>query len=131
MAAPWAAEEIGRLRELYAQGYSFGAIGAKLKKTRNAVAGMCSRLNLSRPVFVKKKPPIKEPKPKREKVAVETPKTNYKTLLELEHHDCRWPIGDADFVFCAEPVVEGRPYCAKHCAESYLIRHAQRPDLWK
>lgn len=36
---------------------------------------------------------------------------------------CQWPIGDPRqprFRFCNEPVVEGKPYCAKHCAKAYV-----------
>jgi hypothetical protein len=49
-------------------------------------------------------------------------KTGQKTLLELEQHDCRWPIGEPrhpDFRFCAEPSLEGRPYCAQHWSMAF------------
>lgn len=38
-------------------------------------------------------------------------------LLKLEHHHCRWPIGDPkspDFGFCGDYRVPGRSYCAVH-----------------
>ncbi len=38
-------------------------------------------------------------------------------------HDCAWPIGnpgETDFHFCDRPAVEGRPYCAHHCAMAYI-----------
>jgi GcrA cell cycle regulator len=40
-----------------------------------------------------------------------------KKLLELDAHDCRWPVGEPrhpDFHFCGERQAEGRPYCALH-----------------
>ena len=40
-----------------------------------------------------------------------------KKLLDLDAHDCRWPIGEPrhpDFHFCGEKQAEGRPYCARH-----------------
>jgi GcrA cell cycle regulator len=40
-----------------------------------------------------------------------------KTLLDLESHDCRWPIGEPrqpDFHFCGARQAPGRPYCALH-----------------
>jgi GcrA cell cycle regulator len=40
-----------------------------------------------------------------------------KTLLDLESHDCRWPIGEPrhpDFHFCGEPQLPGHPYCERH-----------------
>jgi GcrA cell cycle regulator len=36
---------------------------------------------------------------------------------------CVWPIGDPgddDFSFCEAPALEGRPYCADHCAVAYI-----------
>ncbi len=46
-----------------------------------------------------------------------------KTLYELKHDECRWPIGDPkspEFHFCGEKTVNGKPYCAKHCAFAYV-----------
>jgi GcrA cell cycle regulator len=43
--------------------------------------------------------------------------TRRKTLLQLEPHDCRWPIGEPrhpDFHFCGEQCIDGRPYCGLH-----------------
>lgn len=40
-----------------------------------------------------------------------------KTVATLESTDCRWPIGDpreADFHFCGEAKLPGRPYCELH-----------------
>jgi GcrA cell cycle regulator len=46
------------------------------------------------------------------------PKTKKpKTVDTLERNDCRWPIGDpreADFHFCGELKLAGRPYCERH-----------------
>ena len=36
-----------------------------------------------------------------------------------DHHDgCRWPSGDPA-TYCNEPVKDGKPYCAAHCAIAY------------
>ena len=44
-------------------------------------------------------------------------------IFELERHECRWPIGRTEdaYVFCAEPVTEGRSwvYCAEHRAMAF------------
>jgi GcrA cell cycle regulator len=48
--------------------------------------------------------------------------TGVVTLLELESHHCRWPIGDVqnpDFRFCGHTQAEGRPYCFKHAKRAY------------
>jgi len=41
-----------------------------------------------------------------------------KMLVDLESHDCRWPLGDPrepDFRFCAALQLPGYPYCEHHC----------------
>ena len=51
-----------------------------------------------------------------------------KPLDDLEHTDCRWPIGDpkkAGFGFCGEPRQHGKPYCAAHCKLAYMPRRAE------
>lgn len=47
----------------------------------------------------------------------------YKTLLELESGDCRWPVGDPrqdGFHFCGAPQMLGRPYCVTHWPLSFV-----------
>ena len=44
-------------------------------------------------------------------------KQKQKTLATLEQHECRWPIGDpkdAQFHFCGQRSLVGRPYCEAH-----------------
>jgi len=50
-------------------------------------------------------------------------KSKYKTLLELESGDCRWPVGDPrhdGFHFCGAPQMLGRPYCVAHWPLSFV-----------
>jgi GcrA cell cycle regulator len=45
-----------------------------------------------------------------------------KALLDLEQHDCRWPIGEPrqpDFHFCGERQAAGRPYCELHWRQAF------------
>jgi GcrA cell cycle regulator len=58
-----------------------------------------------------------------------------KTLLDLEPHDCRWPIGEPrspDFHFCGEQQAAGRSYCAHHWGMAFQParprNHGQRPQ---
>ena len=47
-------------------------------------------------------------------------KQKHKTVATLEQHDCRWPIGytkNADFHFCGERSLAGRPYCEPALAD--------------
>lgn len=52
-----------------------------------------------------------------------------KPLADLDWCDCRWPTNDAapgePHLFCAEPAMPGRPYCAAH----YRLAYTQRPPL--
>ncbi len=46
-----------------------------------------------------------------------------KTMADLEHNDCRWPIGDprhADFHFCGAKQALGKPYCQEHWQQSFV-----------
>ena len=53
-----------------------------------------------------------------------------KTLTELDHSDCRWPIGDPrqeGFHFCGAQQMLGRPYCKEHAllaCDTLKPRHA-------
>jgi GcrA cell cycle regulator len=44
------------------------------------------------------------------------------TLLQLNEHTCKWPIGDPltpDFYFCGNGSEEGKPYCEFHSRRAY------------
>jgi len=44
------------------------------------------------------------------------------TLLQLNEHTCKWPIGDPllpDFYFCGGHSDEGKPYCEFHSRRAY------------
>jgi len=44
------------------------------------------------------------------------------SLLQLNEHTCKWPIGDPlqpDFYFCGGHSDEGRPYCEFHSRRAY------------
>jgi GcrA cell cycle regulator len=44
------------------------------------------------------------------------------TLLQLNEHTCKWPIGDPltpEFYFCGQAHDEGRPYCEFHSRRAY------------
>jgi GcrA cell cycle regulator len=44
------------------------------------------------------------------------------SLLQLNEHTCKWPIGDPltpDFYFCGRESEEGHPYCEFHSRRAY------------
>jgi GcrA cell cycle regulator len=50
------------------------------------------------------------------------PEAERVTLLELNEHTCKWPIGDPltpDFYFCGRHSDEGKPYCEFHSRRAY------------
>jgi GcrA cell cycle regulator len=60
-----------------------------------------------------------EPQPIRE---VEIPPGQRATILTLNEHTCRWPVGDPgseDFYFCGSNPKSGQPYCEYHCQIAY------------
>ena len=63
-----------------------------------------------------------KPMPRLPKVPMPSP-TEYdkprKTLVDLQKGDCRFPIGDGPFGFCALPAVEGVSYCHVHLSRCY------------
>lgn len=53
---------------------------------------------------------------------LEIPVEQRLTLLQLNEHTCKWPIGDPlgpDFYFCGQSSVEGHPYCEFHSRRAY------------
>jgi len=45
------------------------------------------------------------------------------TLMEINEHTCKWPIGDPhdpDFGFCGKTPLEGKPYCAEHADIAFV-----------
>lgn len=53
---------------------------------------------------------------------IEIPEAQRLTLLQLNEHTCKWPIGDpltADFYFCGGHAEESKPYCEFHSRRAY------------
>jgi len=126
----WNEENIRELRRLWDAGYSASAIGKQIGITKNAVIGKAHRLGLkSRPSpikrgvtksviapVVRKAPPVETPP---------MPALRPAPRKTANGPSCLWPIGDpgaADFHFCGEPSIDGKPYCSEHCAKAYITR---------
>ena len=53
---------------------------------------------------------------------MEIPPGERATILTLNEHTCRWPIGDPgteDFYFCGRNPKPGMPYCDYHARIAY------------
>ena len=121
MASPvvsvWDEERLGQLTKLWAEGLSITQIGLRIGVSRNAVVGKVHRMGLP-----KRQSPIarsdKPFEPKRRRLPA-------LSLAEWDRSSCSWPIGDpkeADFKFCGEKALDGRPYCREHCNIAYTSK---------
>jgi GcrA cell cycle regulator len=134
----WNANESGRVIA--------AAMGAT---SRCAVIGKARRLGLAyhgpaNGIVKARKPAMKRKRTVREKnsfdqfsvvhdadaVVEECPTTfaNPKSLMDLVATDCRWPgAGEptAVMLYCAAPVLDGFPYCARHCRVAYIPRRGR------
>lgn len=103
MAFYWTEDAVQALKQLWQQGYSARQIADKIGGvSRNAVIGKAHRLGLSQRLAL--------------------PKRTYLPKQLLREKTCQWPMGEptrADFYFCAEMVVNGKPYCQSHCLRAY------------
>lgn len=138
---PWTAERDDALKQLWAQGYSASLIADKLanghKLTRCAVIGRAHRLKLParkdrqplerkprrrangapRPPRPRPRPvPPPRPQPPRPTPAME-PNMRKLPLVQLEPHQCRWPLGElmeVAHLFCGADKEDSRSYCPFH-----------------
>ena len=145
----WTDERVELLKKLWADGLSASQIAAELGGiTRNAVIGKVHRLGLSgrakspssaapRPRKARSsghmlrvsRPAIRgntalayEYEPEPEPDLIEIPQGQRKTLLQLNEHTCRWPVGDpgsGDFFFCGGESATDLPYCSFHSRVAY------------
>lgn len=147
MSQEWTTERTNTLIALWNEGLSTAEIGRRLEITKNSVVGKVHRLGLPKrkspisartsasggnasnasPVPAKSAPASASvPAPAAaSKSAPAAPRSIGKKIpLEaLRPGMCAWPEGDPsteDFYFCGENVVEGKPYCAAHCARAYV-----------
>ena len=132
---PWTKERYARLAELRDQGFSASQIAVELGGvTRNAVIGTAYRLGLVKQETGMRAKAVRKPKPQHHpfKPLPPSPLQNAGvpvidqqadepvTLIELQPHHCRWPIGDSpNIVFCGGAKLEGYVYCEHHCSVAY------------
>ncbi len=154
----WTQEQVSTLKDLWNKGHSAGDIAQRINGfSRNAVIGKVHRLGLSRrtprvtEVRVKRRRITRKAnairrerkteicelvaarinpnaKPMPESTLVPLEGTTPVKLLDLEHHHCRWPIGDpqdAGFGFCGCQKAAGTPYCEAHANRAYQGRTAE------
>ena len=130
MKKPWTDKEDRDLEDYRKKGVPFSEIGRLLGRTANSIAGRCLRLGLCQKAEVRKAKEIitrkeevkKSYKPQPPKIAPPNKKIA-RSIIELTHCQCRWPIGDVGsrgFYFCSQTKSDGSPYCPEHNAIAYV-----------
>lgn len=126
----WTTAELDALRDLVGRRLSRSQIGARLHKTRNAVIGMCWRLGLvedpqvtrakQRAAALKRNalPPrpdrrVRRVKPAAPVFVAQPGPVGGVGIMQLNGCQCRWPVADDPFRFCAA-ATDGRSYCPQH-----------------
>lgn len=78
--------------------------------------------------------PDKPNEPKLKAVPLPKPRTDLPPLIarvtfeQLQNDQCKFPVGDpreADFGFCGQPRVLGKPYCSDCCQRAYTVRETR------
>lgn len=143
----WTDDRVATLKKLWLEGLSAREVAGQLGGvTRNAVIGKIHRLGLSgaggaqaQPRRLRPKRPVRparrrtswprpgSPTPTAPRVAHPAPEVAegpglIASVLDLNGHVCRWPIGDpkaAGFCFCGRAVKGEGPYCPDHHVRAY------------
>ena len=146
----WTQERIEELTRLWEAGQSASQIGRVLGMSKNAVIGKAHRLKLParpspirtggaaprpatrampRPVLRQRPAGSGPARPRLETVAAVAPAPPRVAPRAVRRRSdgrgCLWPIGhpgDADFHFCGDEAVPGKPYCNVHCAKAYIVK---------
>jgi GcrA cell cycle regulator len=160
----WTKARVACVKGFYRQGLSASQIAARVGGvSRNAVIGILHRAGISDGRRVhhprSKKPRLKTPTPKKQSPLsrlpspyqamfaasasappptlvedIVVPEKQQKTIMELEGHHCRWPLGPVMAVathFCGGDKFPGLPYCIAHSRIAFQPPEGRRRTaLW-
>jgi GcrA cell cycle regulator len=149
--ATWTPERIEQLRNCIGSGMTCSQIAAAIGVSRNAVIGKIHRLGLSsgRPASASARancPPrarhSRGPTQRRllrlayaqaplDEImsSVVVVSTHPCSLIDIDPHQCRWPIGDpasTNFLFCGNDALAGFAYCVGHARMAYRAPASRR-----
>jgi GcrA cell cycle regulator len=147
----WTADRIEQLRSCVGSGMTCSQIAAAIGVSRNSVIGKIHRLGLSsgRPAGASARancPPrarhSRGPTQRRllrlayaraplDEIlsAVVVISTHPCSLIDIDAHQCRWPIGDpasTNFLFCGNDALAGFTYCLGHARMAYRATASRR-----
>ncbi|HZP77549.1 MAG TPA: GcrA family cell cycle regulator [Pseudolabrys sp.] len=120
----WTPERVERLKELWSAGWSQAEICGELGlNSRGVVSGKLARLGLSNRTGNKRGwQPRSRKRAATQFECVPAPDAPAQGSVDLEHmcaNQCRFPYGEAHFLFCGEIIADGVSYCAAHHAIAY------------
>lgn len=130
----WTKSKIEQLKTNRTKGASYNQLALGFGVTRNVIAGRLRRLGLfiGRPAPKPKAP--KPPKVAKSKPILviaepvyadhEIPQSQRRSVMELNRHTCKWPIGDprsGGFFFCGGKPLDGQPYCKQHSKAAFQV----------
>lgn len=129
----WSEEKTAELRQLFADGWSAGAIAQKWGVSRNTVVGkkyrlgICSAKKPNRELPRGPKGPLGYRRKSPElRVVFTLPREPDPSLgiglFDLKENHCRWPSGTGPYTFCGNEKITGCSYCEYH------FRVAHTPD---
>ncbi len=143
-SATWTLERIEELRACVERGMTCSQIAAAIGVSRNAVIGKIHRLGLSsgRPAGASTRancpPRARRPRgPTQRRLLrlayahapldeimseIAVISTHPCSLIDIDTHQCRWPIGDpasTNFLFCGNDAIGGFAYCVGHARMAY------------
>ena len=149
--ATWTPERIEQLRSCIGSGMTCSQIAAAIGVSRNAVIGKIHRLGLSsgRPAGASARancpPRARHSRGSTQRrllrlayarapldeilSGVVVISTHPCSLIDIDSHQCRWPIGDpasTDFLFCGNDAIAGFTYCLGHARMAYRTSASRR-----
>jgi GcrA cell cycle regulator len=149
--ATWTPERIEQLRSCVGSGMTCSQIAAAIGVSRNAVIGKIHRLGLSsgRPAGAGASancpPRARHPRGPTQRRLLRLAyarapldeimsgmvviSTHPCSLIDIDAHQCRWPIGDpasTNFLFCGNDAIAGFAYCVGHARMAYRASASRR-----
>lgn len=120
----WSFQDIEKVRKLAEEGYSSGMIAVELRKTRNAIIGICARrgIKLKGASGIKtKKRFVQNPNNRwLEKDELNLSEKRHRIpMIDIRHGECRWMIGEPREGLCCGRPTTGGSYCLDHIRRIY------------